>query len=253
MPSKRELTKRYTDNFAVKLVAYYDPLANNGWYEHSELETQDWVLENVGKDWVIFDCGAHIGYYSMLFSHCAPDGKVYAFEPCELTCQYFRTNIKWNKDNKHDYKNIQLVQAALGSEVIRDVEETLWFSGQGEDGFGKTEGIYDFTTIDAFCQDHDIQRLDLLKSDVDAWDYELLLGARETIERFKPIIIVEVNYALGWRGYGDKDMEKFVREIGYTWTVLDRTMPSNWLMHPIYQEGVARGRQPTESKGEKER
>lgn len=232
--SSSELIKRYTPNFAVKLIAYYQPLANNGWYESSELETQGWVLENARKDWVIFDCGAHIGYYSMLFSHCAPDGFVYAFEPCELTCQYFRANVEANKDEQHNYKNVQLVQAALGSEVVTAKEETLWFSGQGDDGFGKTEGVYDFTTVDAFCQEHNIQRLDLLKSDVDAWDYELLLGARETIERFKPIIIVEVNYALGWRGYGTDDMREFAKEIGYTWTVLDRAMPSNWLMHPMH-------------------
>jgi len=234
MSSKRELTKRYTESFAVKLIAYYDPLAKNGWYENSELETQGWVLENVRKDWVIFDCGAHIGYYSMLFSHCAPDGFVWAFEPNELTCQYFRANIEANKDAQHDYENVQLVQVALGSEVAVAKEETLWFSGQGEDGIGKTEGIYEFTTIDAFSQWCNIEHLDLIKSDVDAWDYELLLGARETIEKFKPIIIVEVNYALGWRGHGADDVREFAREIGYTWTVLDNVAPSNWLMHPIY-------------------
>lgn len=229
----RELIKRYTDDFAVKLIAYYQPLADNGWYENSEIETQNWVLDNVEKDWVIFDCGAHIGYYSMLFSHCAPEGYVFAFEPSELTCQYFRVNIEVNKDAQHDYENVQLVQVALGNEVAKAREETLWFSGQGTGGIGKRKGIYDFTTIDAFCQGHNIQRLDLLKSDVDAWDYELLLGARKTIEKFKPVIIVEVNRALGWRGYGLADMTAFAEEIGYTWIVLDNVAPSNWLMHPI--------------------
>ena len=193
----RILEKKYTDNYSLKLVSYYQPLADNGWYEHSEIETQNWVLQNVEKDWIIFDCGTHIGYYSMLFSHCAPQGKVYAFEPCPLTCQYFVNNVRVNKTAENPYSNITLIQMALGDEVVKAKEEILWFSGQGDDGFGKTEGIFDFITIDAFCKGNSIERLDLIKSDVDGWDYELLLGARETIERFKPIIIAEVNYALG--------------------------------------------------------
>jgi FkbM family methyltransferase len=230
--SPRTLEKKYTENYTLKLVSYYQPLADNGWYENSELETQQWVLENVGKDWTIFDCGAHIGYYSMLFSHCAPEGKVYAFEPCELTCQYFANNIIANRNSEHSYHNIELVRVALGSKVVKDKKETLWFAGQGEDGIGKTEGVYDFTTIDAFCEEYSIEQLDLLKSDVDGWDYELLLGARQTIEKFKPILLVEVNYALGWRNHNAEEVKKFIEEIDYTWTVLDGGVPNNWLMHP---------------------
>jgi FkbM family methyltransferase len=233
----RKLVKRYTEDFSIKLVSYYQSLADNGWYEHSELETQEWVMANVGEDWVIFDCGAHIGYYSMLFSHCAPKGKVYAFEPCDLTCQYFANNVRVNKNERDPYHNITLVKSALGDEVAKNVPETLWFSGQGDDGFGKTEGVFDFTTIDAFCAERSIDKLDLIKSDVDGWDYELLLGARKTIERFQPILLVEVNYALGWRGHNAEEVKEFIEEIDYTWTVLDSGSPSNWLMRPKYYEG----------------
>lgn len=232
----RILEKVYNKDYSLKLVSYYEPLANNGWYEHSEFETQEWALENIREDWIIFDCGAHIGYYSMLFSHCAPQGKVYAFEACELTCQYFANNVIANRNEKNPYDNIELVNIALGNKVIENVEETLWLSGQG-DGVGKTQGIFSFTTLDTFCSENNIQRLDLIKSDVDGWDYELLMGAYNTIATLRPIIIVEVNHAIRWRDHSGKDVKKLAKELGYTWSVLDRVSPSNWLLHPICRKG----------------
>ncbi len=223
----QKVIKKYKNGLELNLVSRYQYLVDNGWYTNSEIETQDWVIDNVKEDWVIFDCGAHIGYYSMLFSHQAPFGKIYAFEANELTCKYFQDNLGAN--NHIDLLNIELIKTALGSEVTRK-EETLWFAGQGDDGMGKTQGVYDFTTIDVFCEVRQLERLDLIKTDVDGWDFELLLGAEETIKKFKPIIIAEVNYALGWRGFSPDDVLEFMDRVGYTHKVLDERVPNNWLM-----------------------
>lgn len=219
--------KEYKNGLQLNLVSCYQYLIDNGWYKSSEIETQDWVIDNVEDDWVIFDCGAHIGYYSMLFAHQAPLGWVYAFEANELTCQYLRNNLEANEHLKLD--NIELIQAVLGCCVARK-EETLWFAGQGDDGMGKTQGVYDFTTIDVFSEVRQIERLDLIKTDVDGWDFELLLGAEETIKKFRPIIIAEVNYALKWRGFSSEDVLKFMDRVNYTHKVLDERVPNNWLM-----------------------
>src|SRR6185436_5848589 len=63
----------------IPLVAYYDELLS--YYSNCEMATKGWFVENAAEDWVFCDCGANIGYYSLLFSRLAPKGRVYAFEP----------------------------------------------------------------------------------------------------------------------------------------------------------------------------
>src|SRR5689334_25230754 len=54
----------------IELIDYNPSFAD--YYPECELQTKRWFVENVGKDWVIFDVGANIGYYSILFSRLAP-------------------------------------------------------------------------------------------------------------------------------------------------------------------------------------
>jgi len=225
------IRKRYKNNFFVDLVDYYEPLKQNGWYRYSEIETQNWVIDNVREDWVIFDCGAHIGYYSMLFSHCAPKGKIYAFEASEETCKKFMKNLRYNvRRFDRKFENIELENKALADQVRYGAEEIIYFSGKPDNG--KTYGKFDFITIDYFCESRDINCLNLIKTDVDGWDYEVLLGASKTIKKYKPFIIAEINYALGWRNHTEEDVKRFLEEVDYTYTVLDYPSPTNWLMYP---------------------
>ena len=45
-----------------------------------------------------------------------------------------------------------------------------------------------------------LTRLDCVKIDVDGFDLEVLKGARETLLRFDPWLVVELNHALATRG-----------------------------------------------------
>lgn len=225
------IRKKYKNGFFVDLVDYYKPLRENGWYEHSEIETQDWVIDNVKEDWVIFDCGAHIGYYSMLFSYCAPKGKVYAFEASEEACTKFARNLDYNIATfNRPFQNIELINIALGDRVSQNLKETLYFSGKPNNG--KIRSKFDFITLDHFCNSRGIEQVDLIKTDVDGWDYEVLLGCKELINKFKPIFISEVNYALGWRNHSEEDVKRFLKEINYAYKALDFPSPTNWLMYP---------------------
>lgn len=47
------------------------------------------------------------------------------------------------------------------------------------------------TTIDHIAHDHDWQRLDVIKLDIEGNDCNALLGARDTLARFKPVIAFE--------------------------------------------------------------
>lgn len=227
----RVIRKCYSNGFYVDLIDFYECFWRNGWYEHSEIETQDWIIDHLQEDAVVFDVGAHIGYYSMLFSSCAPKGHVYAFEASPEACEKFRLNVEYNVRAHHrNFQNIELIHTAVGDQVADGQQETLYFSGKPNDG--KVQSKFNFITLDSFCRSRNLTRLDLIKSDVDSWDYEVLLGARWLIKRFRPVILAEVNYALGWRNHSEIEVKRFLKEVSYDYQVLDFSSSNNWLMFP---------------------
>lgn len=70
---------------------------------------------------------------------------------------------------------------------------------------------YLFTTIDHFIDENNITKIDAIKFDVDSYDFEVLQGAINTIKRFDPYIIIEINNeALSKRGFSEIDVFKWL-------------------------------------------
>lgn len=224
------IVKKYKNGFDVEVVSYYPLLAQ--WTENSEAETQNWIIDHVLPNWVCFDLGAHVGYYSILLSSLTLYGQVFAFEPCEATRKMFAANLAHNKGRFGcDLLNIHLVPTAVGDRTGLNIPETLWFTNGAAD-YGKTAGEFDFTTLDSFCIDHNmVNRLDFIKCDVGGWDYEMLLGAEKVLEKFRPYVIIEINYALAWRGHTNLEVEAILNRAGYCHKVID-PCPRHWLCWP---------------------
>ena len=187
----------------IQLVAYYPQFLD--YYPNCELETKQWFVQNMRDDWITFDCGANIGYYSILFSCLSPTGHVFAFEPT-VTSSMLLTNLQY-----HGVRNVEVVRLALGSK-----------SGLREDRIFKIWGtqperaVYEFVTIDDFVRKHGITRLDCIKIDTDSYDFEVLQGARQTIASLNPFIMVELNYALAERNQTVAQALGWLLEVGYT-------------------------------------
>ena len=57
----------------------------------------------------------------------------------------------------------------------------------------------------------------LIKIDTDGYEYNVVIGSRKTIERFKPILIVEFSkYNLKKYGYNVKDLVRLLSKMGYS-------------------------------------
>jgi FkbM family methyltransferase len=183
---KKSLFTKVPGARPIELVAYYPEFVD--YYPECELQTKRWFVENMGRDWVSFDVGANIGYYSILFSRLSPEGRVYAFEPTD-TIELLRKNLA-----HHSAFNVEPMKIALGSVSGRHTENVFRIWGQPAE-----RKEYDFETIDSIATRLRIERLDCLKIDVDSFDFEVLRGAQRTLERFNPWIIVELNHALAKR------------------------------------------------------
>ncbi|MDE6112533.1 MAG: FkbM family methyltransferase, partial [Bacteroidales bacterium] len=55
---------------------------------------------------------------------------------------------------------------------------------------GVVESGIAVTTIDAFVKEHDLQRVDFIKADIEGAERDMLRGARETLKRFAPKLAI---------------------------------------------------------------
>jgi len=188
----------------IRLVAYYDELV--GYYPNCEMGTKRWFVENVGPDWVLFDCGANIGYFSILFSRLAPLGRVFAFEPTR-TFEMLEQNLRHN-----GVTNVTAERTALGhrSGPAEARIHRIW-------GHAVDRGTFPFTCVDDYVERHGIERVDGIKIDVDSYDFEVLQGAEATLDRFDPAIVIELtDTALALRDQSTLQVLRWLAERGYT-------------------------------------
>jgi hypothetical protein len=72
------------------------------------------------------------------------------------------------------------------------------------------------TTLDAFCEKERLIRVDLVKIDVEGSELALLKGAEQTIRRFRPVLMIEVNPSTLQRvGYESRDLIEAIGRYGY--------------------------------------
>ncbi len=180
------------------------------YYPNCEMQTKGWMVQNVKSEWICLDCGANIGYFSILLSQLADQGEVHAFEPTS-TMDMLIKNIAHNKCDT----NIYLNRIAIGKHN-GEFTETIYKI------WGETPEImtYNFTTIDQYTQVLNLERLDLIKIDEDSFDLEALMGAVDTLKKYCPVVIVELNDALKLRGYTVQDALNFMDEQEYEVTAI---------------------------------
>jgi FkbM family methyltransferase len=159
-----------------------------------ESSGEEWVLSNVVAracegmtEPIVFDVGANIGDYSMLVRRHLPSALIYAFEPAEPVYRQLTQNLNARGDVKAKSYNIGFSDAEkdveLYSYAIEGREISLLASLDRrlptqvlETRISSSERIQT-KTIDGFCADNAIDRIDFLKLDVEGHELAILRGA----------------------------------------------------------------------------
>ena len=80
------------------------------------------------------------------------------------------------------------------------------------------------TTIDTIMSNYDEESVVLIKMDIEGSELNALVGAKQTIERHKPPILIEINeVALNSCGTTSAALKEFFRSQGYEGFLIDRT------------------------------
>jgi len=181
-----------------------------------EPEVRSYFLRTIKPGMVIFDVGANIGYFTTIMAKLVGSGgKVHAFEPSNREFGSIKNMIRQNRQD-----NVVLNQTALSERVgrmmmnIAKTENMAALNTMGnithpaaQDGdFKQVEVSLD--TIDNYVTDKEINRLDLIKIDVEGAELMVLKGAEETLKRYRPQIICEFS-DLTTKGFGYQAKEIF--------------------------------------------
>ncbi len=169
----------------------------------------------------VLDVGAHVGYFSLLFSvRVGPQGCVNTFEPNPANVTKIREMLKLNQ-----CVNVQLFPVAASdcSEQVRFVTEHTGQMGHIATGpAAASEGCVtvEAVRIDEVARQHEFRRVDLIKLDVEGAEAKALAGMAELLRRDKPVIVCEWHPA----GAGD-DYEGTFRHFGFRCELLEPASP----------------------------
>jgi len=164
---------------------------------HEPLHTK-LIKKEIKQGMTCLDVGSNIGYYASLESNLVGEnGKVLCIEPSPTNFQYLKKNLKLNESS-----NTETYNFACG-----DKDGSIKFLVSGSSNWSrvldnelipvddKTEKIIDvpIKKIDSFLNDFPETKIDLIRMDIEGYELHAFKGMTKTIERFKPLLIIEVH------------------------------------------------------------
>lgn len=165
----------------------------------------------------VLDIGTNVGFTVLKLANAAWRGKVIGFEPDPTTFSHCSHNLSLNKGT-----NATIMNLALGSS---DAE--LWLEVRSPGNLGgnriipaaeERNGVarVPVRRLDSIFADLGMERLDLVKIDVEGYELQTLKGAEKTLRKFNPILFIEVdeNNLLD-QGDSAQKLIGFILDLGY--------------------------------------
>ncbi len=161
----------------------------------------------------IIDVGAHAGFFSLYAAALNPSSKIYALEPEPDNFLALNQNIKLNPE----FKRIKLFNLALHSQTG---SEKLYLSVdshnhsllKGDDQGDQTLTVKT-TTINDFCLQQKIDRISLLKMDIEGGEHEIINNLTETELALIDHLFLEVHKT---ESGSYQSLEKILRPAGFS-------------------------------------
>lgn len=187
-------------------------------YEPNEMYA---VAQLIKPGTCFVDVGANAGIFTIMAARLAGEhGAVHAFEPSPRDRERLLANVALNR-----LTNVTVHGEALGSARSKAM---LAVSGAERPGHNTIGGFMyaddaaaysvevEVTTLDEVAETAGLTRLDVMKIDVEGYETAVLHGGRATVERFRPVMLVEAqDESLRQAGSSATELLGFVRSFGY--------------------------------------
>jgi FkbM family methyltransferase len=151
-------------------------------YKHGlKLLPEDIIKSLDNKDFI--DCGAYIGESALIFEKEYNPNKIYSFEPVLDNYKLLIENIKIN-----NLKKVIAIQKGVGEKST-----TIKFVSLGVSSFisEKGDAEMDIISIDEYVEKNNLS-VGLIKMDIEGYELKALEGAKKTIKKFKPVLLIGI-------------------------------------------------------------
>ena len=171
-------------------IIYPDDYIISGWirsgyiYEYNLVN--DYLKKYILKSKIIIDAGANIGCHAISYSNFNPNATIYAFEPQKEIYDVLNKNKRLNHSSNLVCLNHSLGHANCDVNMNPPLKtpDGINYAGTGIGIGGEPTKM---VTIDSLH----LSGLDFLKMDVQGSEGLVIMGARETITKYKPTILFE--------------------------------------------------------------
>ncbi len=145
------------------------------WRGIYEQDLQAWLTEKVKPGAVCIDIGAAEGVFTVLMAKLAgPSGRVFAFEPSSRGVQ-IQENLDLNP--REQRAPVEIIHA---------------FAGR-DDQPADSPGAPPTVGTDRLLASRQVERLDVVKIDVDGGEVDVLNGLIDTLTKYHPQLTIEVH------------------------------------------------------------
>jgi FkbM family methyltransferase len=149
---------------------------------------------------IAFDIGSNIGAHTLgLAKSVGPTGRVFAFEPTDDAFAKLKRNLALNPELEARIHAHQIFLAARNDAPRQPEIYASWPLTKSASAHPKHQGRLVSTaqasvdTLDAFVEREGLDRLNLIKIDVDGFEYPVLMGGLRTLAKFRPLLLMEMS------------------------------------------------------------
>jgi FkbM family methyltransferase len=153
-----------------------------GSYEYEERKLFEKVVDSGS---IVYDIGAHVGFYTLLASKLVGEsGKVVAFEPSPRNLVYLKKHLEINH-----HTNVIVIEAA-----VSDKAGTCLFSEGPNNSSGciSEDGalVVKVVCVDELVMNESLPPPDYVKIDVEGIEYRVLNGMKNVLVNYSPKIFL---------------------------------------------------------------
>ncbi len=180
---------------------------NRRWAKH-EPETP-YIADLLSGAPVCLHVGASDGRHSYVMTQVAPRARIWAFEPSAFAFEVLKTTIAWHRIGRQVTPIHAAVSDQPGELLLVTPKKTSGRMGRAYayvaetrpngparpdlDDVGMDVEPTPVVTLDGFCRQHDIEKVDFIRMDIEGAELKALMGALEILDRDRPHVLLEIH------------------------------------------------------------
>jgi FkbM family methyltransferase len=162
----------------------------------TETNGERWLSTLMDEEPVVFDVGFHDGTSTEEILKVRPMARITAFDPSRFALSSYQ--LKFANDNRVTFANVAL-SSVPGELEFYDYQNMCNSLAARKEMLGEIPTVYKVpvVTLDAYCHENGVGRINFMKIDAEGYDLNVLEGGRELLARQR-VDIFMFEFASGW-------------------------------------------------------